>query len=396
MRVLVDIRHLTRPQPSGVGEYTRELLEAIFRLEQRYDYTLLSTGRHAPSPVFSPLNVEGQRYAHRPTPNTLQVPNIHHLHIPIPNKILHASMVLRHDPTITKLAGGRPDLLFLPNLNIAPIPPELPYVLTVHDLSWRLFPHFFSRRMRLWHRLTRPERLITHARAIITPSHATREDLLRLFPFAPERVHVIAHGVADMFHPTFETRDHGVRSRYKLPKRFVVFLGTIEPRKNLLTTLAAIASYRAQSRDNMHLVVVGGNGWNTRPIRKRFAEPDVRVWTHLIGAVPAEDRPAILRSAQALVWPSLYEGFGLPILEAMACGTPVITSLVASLPEVGGDAALYIDPTNPHDVTMALHSLVQSPTLRALLREKGFAQAKNFSWNTSAKKTIEVFEKALH
>ncbi len=387
MRVLIDIRHLTQTRPSGVGEYTRELLEALFRLEQPHEYLLLSTGSRPPEVRFSGLNADGVRFGER-------LPNVRHHHVRLPNKILNLSTLLRRRPFLPELSGGNPNLVFLPNLNIVSLPPRLPYVLTVHDIAWRLFPQFFSRRMRLWHRLTRPEMLIMGARAIITPSQATREDLLRLFPVPPERVTVIPHGVSPIFHRNFETRDHGVRSRYKLPKRFVVFLGTLEPRKNIETIIAGVARYRETTRDDLHLVLVGGSGWGTRPLQRRLNERVVP-WTHPIGPVPPEDRPAILRASQALVWPSLYEGFGLPIAEAMASGTPIITSHVSSLPEVAGEAALFIDPTNAADLAEALRSLLSSPALQERLRTLGLKRAKRFSWDAAARATVAVFEKTL-
>jgi len=378
MRILVDIRHLAHPKPSGVGEYTIEILRALFRIDKQNQYTLLSTGRIKPDiDVLFPGHTQ----------------DVEHVHVSIPNKILNLRMSLLGHPTLNWHVKNPVDLLFMPNLNIAPLPPNLPTVLTVHDLSWKIFPEFYSARMRAWHKAIKPQALIDRVDSIITPSLSTKCDLERSFGRKSDRVHVIPHGVHSRYSASMQARDHGVRSRQKLPKRFVLFLGTIEPRKNIIAIIDGVKRYRDQTGDDLHLVLVGKWGWKARAIKKRLWKRDTKPWVHQLGYVPKEDLPAVYRSAKALVWPSIYEGFGLPVLESMACGTPVITSHTSSLAEVTGDAAVHVDPFNDQDITSALMGILGSNTLHTTLAQKGQKQAANHTWQQAAEQTLCVFHK---
>ena len=369
MRILVDARHLGRPNPSGVGGYTINLLNALFEIDQNNEYVLLTTGRKKPSLSFS-------------KPFT-------HIHINTPNKLLNARFITTNSPTIDQLIPGNIDLIFLPALNITPLPVSIPTVLMVHDLSFKHFPKFYSARMRAWHKACRVDQLFNRADHIITPSESTKRDL----QLADKPITSIAHGVDPMFLQKMRAQDHGVRGRLKLPKRFVLFVGTLEPRKNLIALIDAISLYRTETREDLHLVLAGSWGWNTRALKKRLWKKDAKGWVHQLGYVKDEDLPALYRSAEALTWPSIYEGFGLPVLEAMACGTPVITTHTSSLPEITGDAAIHVDPYNARDITTALKQLLHSSELSRRLSKAGVEQAKNFTWKQSAINTLSVFKK---
>lgn len=366
MRILVDARHLSDPQRTGVGEYTVELLRALFGIDPENAYELLSTG--------------------------MRRPELATTHVAVPNKLLKTTTYFARRPYFDRLAATPPDLLFLPNLNFASIPPALPYVLTIHDLSWKIFPEFFSLKMRLWHAMSRPGELIGNAAAIIVPSQSTKEDVVRFFQKPADQIHVIPHGTDPTFRPDFQAQDHGVRSRHKLPKRFALFVGTLEPRKNIVALVDAVDAYRRETGDDLQLVLAGGWGWKSGEIRKCIAsEP----WVRHLGYVPREDLPALYRAAAVFAWPSVYEGFGLPVLEAMASGTPVITSHTSSLPELTRDAAILVNPYRADEITLALRELLSSPALQERLRRAGVEQAKNFSWAKAARKTQDVFKNIL-
>lgn len=380
MRILVDIRHLTHPQLSGVGEYTVNILRALFRLDKTNEYVLLSTGRNRVLPL-SKGELEGVGG------------QVKHIHVPVPNKLLNLSLLTTGRPLLDTLAPGPFDLLFLPNLNIVRTTPGLPTVLTVHDLSWKFFPEFFSPKMRAWHNGVDAPRLVAHATHVITPSDATKQDVIRVFNKDAGHITAVPHGVDPMFSAAPDVRDHGVRSRHKLPKRFALFVGTLEPRKNLLAVIDGIAEYRDRTGDPLHLVLAGGWGWNTNDLRKRLDDKQTKGWVHHLGYVPSADRPAIYRAARVFVWPSIYEGFGLPVLEAMASGIPVITSHTSSMPELAGDAAILIDPYNARDLTAALEQLFRSTALEQRMRSRGMERAKSFSWEKAATETLSVFQK---
>lgn len=386
MRILVDIRHLGQPHPSGVGEYTIELLRALFEMDKNNAYVLLSSGRqgaksHATNAV---------------TRMTTHHSKVQHIHIPIANKILNLKLLSGRIPSINTLAGGSYHLLFLPNLNITRIPANLPTVLTVHDLSWKFFPQFFSRRMLAWHAATKPEQLITRADRILTPSESTKRDIQSLYQKPDAQITVVPHGHAPHFSAHIQPQDHGVRSKYKLPKRFALFMGTLEPRKNIPMIIEGLEEYRARTGDDLHLVLAGKWGWRSGDIRLSLREARRKTWIHHLGYVEDQDRPALYRSASVFLWPSIYEGFGLPVLESMASGTPVITSHTSSLPELTESAAILIDPYNAHDLSDALGQLLSSEALRIRLSEAGIRRASAFTWNAAATRTLEAFTRATN
>ncbi len=377
---------------TGVGEYTSELLRALFAMDEKNAYDLFSSGFK----TLSPLTQGGSKGGTS-------------THLSIPNKLLKLTTLAANWPKIDRVAARRPDLLWLPNLNFTAISPGVPYALTIHDLSWIHFPEYFSWRMRLWHRGTRPEKLVAGAAAILVPSTSTKEDVIRAFGKPAERVHVIPHGVDPMFSPTFQATDHGARGRHKLPKRFALFVGTLEPRKNVVALVDAIEAYRQKTGDDLHLVLAGGWGWKSAAIRERLLRPQgIRheapspepyalslkpsSWIHHLGYVPRQDLPALYRAAAVFAWPSIYEGFGLPVLEAMASGTPIITSHTSSLPELTGDAAVLVNPFRTEEITMALEQVLNSAPLRDRLRRAEIERAKRFTWEAAARETLRVFE----
>ncbi|MEK7620440.1 MAG: glycosyltransferase family 1 protein [Patescibacteria group bacterium] len=394
MRVLIDIRHLSSPNMAGVGGYTKSLLHALFEIDKENEYVLLSSGKRfvssRPSEASGGISNSGSLdFARDDTGERVST-----VHIPVPNKLLNLRTLLLRHPSLNWRVREPVDLLFLPNLSIATLPTDIPTVLTVHDLSWKLYPDFYSRKMQLWHKATRPQELFAQSRSIIAPSPSTKRDLEHLFG-AGEKTTVIPHGVSPTFSDKMLASDHGVRSRLKLPKRFALFVGTIEPRKNLLALIEGIKDYRDRTHDDLHLVIVGGWGWRSHAVRRRLWKRDTTGWVHQMGYVDAHDLPALYRSASVTTFPSIYEGFGLPILESMQSGTPVITSHTSSMPEVGDDAAIYIDPYNSRDISEALRGLLGSSSLQKQLRDRGIVRAKQFTWEKTARETLEVFKRSF-
>lgn len=382
MRVLVDVRHLNQSQPSGVGVYTHELLRALFEIDKKNEYVLLSSGSRRLQPAESARGLKPAA-----TNN-----NVSFIHLSTPNKFLNLRTLLLHHPTINWRVSEPIDLIFLPNLNITSLPTDIPTVLTIHDLSWNLFPEFYSQKMRLWHKATKPKELIEKSARVLVPSTSTKQDVMNVFGKPENEIDVVPHGVEKIFSPKMEARDHGVRSRLKLPKRFALFVGTLEPRKNLFGLIDGIKYYRNKYHDDLSLVLVGKWGWKSTQLRHRLWKKDVRPWVHQLGYVDDADRAALYRSASVFVWPSIYEGFGLPVLEAMASGTPVITSHTSSLPELTKDSAVMVDPYNSVDIGEALNGILNSKPLQQMLKERGLARAADFSWQKTAKQTLEIFE----
>ena len=379
MRIAVDIRGLARPNQSGVGEYTLELLHALFEINLEHDFLLLSTGtetarRHVLDNL-NQINIEQYRS------------HVRHLHYPATNKQINLGIFTRSKPCLDNLLDTDCDIFWFPNLNFIATK-KTPSVVTIHDLSFKIFPQFFDRKTQVWHKAIKPEQTLKLAQTVITPSESTRNDAINLFDLDPEKIQVIPHGVNhELFKPKMLPQDHGIKSQYRLPENYILFMGTIEPRKNLHALLDAISKNSKLKTQNSQLVIAGNPGWRSQDILDRFKQmPNV----HYLGYVPSEHRPTLYRNAQAFVFPSIYEGFGLPVLEAMACGTPVITSHASSLPEITNNAAIMINPYNSNDIAAALDELARSDNLRQNLVQASLEQASHFTWHKTAEQTLKI------
>jgi glycosyltransferase involved in cell wall biosynthesis len=267
---------------------------------------------------------------------------------------------------------------------------SVPAVLTVHDLIFRHLPEHHKPLNRWYLNLTMPLycRRATH---IIAVSEHTRRDLISTYDLVPAKITVIHEAADARFRPQSAQAMATVRARYGLPGRYLFFVGTIEPRKNLTHLLTAFEAVYADGLTD-GLVIVGRKGWLYSDFFARLEGSPARDAVHFPGYVPDGDLPPICAGAQALVLPSLYEGFGLPVLEAMACGTPVVASNASSIPEVGGDAVLYFDPTDVEAMTETVRRLLRDPGLQGEVRARGLAQAARFSWKRAASETAAVYD----
>jgi glycosyltransferase involved in cell wall biosynthesis len=271
-----------------------------------------------------------------------------------------------------------------------------PLVVTIHDLAFERMPETFTRRGSFQLKLT-VRRTAKKAARIATVSEYSRRDLLDIYKLPSEKVTVTYNGVETHFKPgpAVPNEAEEIRNRFGIAREFLLAVGSLQPRKNLVRLIRAYEKLRGERADfRPQLVIVGRKLWLTHEI---FDEVKKHRWADdviLTGYVSDEDLPALYRAARAFVYPSLFEGFGLPPLEAMACGTPVVTSNVSSLPEVTGDAALLIDPNDERSLAGALIEIVNNDRLRAELREKGIAQAKKFTWRDAAQKTLRLYQEA--
>jgi glycosyltransferase involved in cell wall biosynthesis len=270
---------------------------------------------------------------------------------------------------------------------------SVPTVLTVHDLIFRQLPEHHKPLNRAYLNLTLPLycRRATH---VITISERTRRDVTAAYDVPPEKVTVIHEAADPRFRPQTPGRVTAVRQRYGLPERYILFVGTIEPRKNLTRLLHAFEALHGDDLCDA-LVIVGKRGWLYGGFFAELEQSPVRDAVLLPGYVPDEALPAVYAGAQALAFPSLYEGFGLPALEAMACGTPVACSGTSSLPEVAGDAALYFDPNSEGAIAETLRRLLGDPDLRGELVQRGFERAACFSWDRVAAETKAVYDAVM-
>jgi glycosyltransferase involved in cell wall biosynthesis len=354
---------------AGNESYATNLIEALAEIDTSNRYTLYVTKREA---------VERFRGRWPHVSVRLTLPHTPLLRIP-----LTLSAELRRRPV---------DLLHVQYTS----PPLAPcaVVATIHDLSFEHLPETFKRRSRTQLRLT-VRRTARQATAVIAPSEFSRRDLVETYRLPPERVRVTPLAAAPHFAPVKDRRERErVRELYGIRPRYILAVGAIQPRKNLVRLVEAYADlrHRRSQAKLPQLVVVGKRGWLYRETldaaRRHSLDGDI----HFAGYVPEGDLPALYTDALCFVYPSYFEGFGLPPLEAMQCGAPVIAGNRTSLPEVVGEAGLLVDPFDREALTAALARLIDDGALREELRERGLERARAFNWRETARLTLEVYE----
>jgi glycosyltransferase involved in cell wall biosynthesis len=305
-------------------------------------------------------------------------------------RILWEQLVL---PEIAR--RNRLDLLHA-TVNIAPVLGACPTVVTVHDLSFLRYPEAFPPLQRLYLR-TQVLRSLRAARRVIAVSAATKQDVIRLASVPDSQVDVVPNGVDLAFCPAPSQEVETFRSHQGLPPRFILHLGTLEPRKNLVRLVQAFGQARAASpaMAGVRLVLAGGKGWDYANIFQKVGQLGLEADVIFAGYVPDEELPWWYRAATVFAYPSLLEGFGLPVLEAMACGVPVVTSNVSALPEVAGDAALLVDPTSVDQLAEALLAVLGDASLAREMGQRGRQRAAGYRWEHTAQATAAVYRRSL-
>lgn len=280
---------------------------------------------------------------------------------------------------------------------VSPLISPCPTVITVLDLGFLCHPEAFKRSKRTYLQwMTRAS--VRKARRVIAISEHTRRDVIARYGVPAERVETVYCGVDRHFRPLPAEEIAVFRNRKGLPERLILFLGTIEPRKNVSSLIAAYAHLLERApveTSDLALVIAGAKGWFFEDVLAQIEALGLRQRVYLPGYVPEAEKPMWYNAATCFCYPSLYEGFGLPPLEAMACGVPVVTSDRSALPEVVGDAAHTVPPLDVEALSAALHQLIVSPSLRAEYAQRGRARAKRFSWEQAARETVHVYHQSL-
>ncbi len=277
---------------------------------------------------------------------------------------------------------------------VSPWASRIPTVLTIYDLSFIHYPELF-RPFNRWYLGTFTRMSARRAQAIIAISDSTRNDVILAFGVPSQRVHTVYCGTDDVFHPIPPAQIAAFRAEKHLPERFIFRLGTIEPRKNVEGVIRAYAAWRQRDPAAPLLVIGGGKGWYYRQIFKLVETLGMRQSIQFPGYIPQNELPLWYNAADMFVYPSHFEGFGLPVLEAMACGIPVITSDSSSLPEVAGDAAILVSPTDIDGLSHAMEKVFTDAELAHSLTAKGLRQASKFRWEKTAAETIMLYRQVL-
>lgn len=367
MKIGIDLRPLMTTPRTGVGKYTQELLKAIFNLDKNNQYYLYTNANKKIKPAI----------------NDWPYDNVYLIHQRLPNKILNSSIAFFKYPKINKLIGD-PDIFFAPNLNFIALSKKTKYVLTVHDISFHFFPEFYTLKQKLWHKIISPKKQCQRADLIITPSENTKRDLINYYQLNTDKIKVIYPGITQ--NPTTDNAEQieKIKVKYKLPHKYLLFLGTIEPRKNIIGLIEAFENLQTKHSFTEHLVIAGAPGWKNKNIFNRIAESPFGDKIHLINFVTPKDKATLYCQASIFIYPSFYEGFGFPILEAMSHGTPVITSNHSSLVEISGSSAYLIDPKRPEQITLAINNILTNKQIRDRQIEEGYKQIKKYTWEKSA------------
>lgn len=355
---------------AGVSRYIYNLLIHLYCEDPEGDYTVFLNNRCALS-----LSYRQKRSS---LPTYKPWVRIFWEQCLLPSEVLRENIALLHSP-----------------VNVQPFILPCKGVVTVTDLSFMVFPESFRPFQRLYQRFF-TQMSVHRASHLIAISSSTAQDLGKFFAVPATNISVIFPAVDAVYHPIQDISilSH-FRQRRNLPERFILFVGTLEPRKNLLTLLKAYAQFRHQTKTDYKLVVAGSTGWLYQPVFAAVEELGLQNDVFFPGFIPEDELPLWYNTADVFVYPSLYEGFGLPPLEAMACGTPVIVSNASSLPEVVGNAALLVDPNRVDDWATALLQVCNDRHLRDDLSARGPERARFFSWTHMARETIRVYQAVL-
>jgi len=366
MRVAIDARKL---HDFGIGTYIRNLLRHLARIDHDTEFVLLCTE--------ADLGVAAQLG-----------PNFRSVLEPAPNysirEQIHVPWVLRRE---------RPDLFHAPHY-VLPAAIHCNSVVTIHDCIHLMFPQYLPNRMAYAYARAQMWTAAHRSDCILTVSDASKRDILHLFNIPPEKIVVVYNAIDAHFsvtpHPDAVAR---VRERYQLDHRFLLYVGNIKPHKNLVRLIEAFSELRTGDLEDLKLLIIGDEISKLPALRHAVHRHKLHKHVRFLGYVPDDQLAVLYRLAAVFVFPSLYEGFGLPPLEAMASGTPVVVSNVSSLPEVVGDAAVLVDPHDIDSIVDGLRCVLTNPTRADEMRRKGLERAREFSWERSVARTLEVYKR---
>lgn len=376
MRIFIDARLLTKGKTTGIEAYTHLLVDALLKIDSINEYIFFYNG-----------------FRKVPFPDEWRKKNVKVIDKNISNKLLEVSFKFFHWPTIETFSHV--DVIYSPHFNLLRTKNPEKRVITFHDCSFAVYPEFFPLRKQLWHWEQECGPQARHAGAVIAVSDFTKETLVRFLGVASEKIYAIHSGV-NPFYKVLEKYSEEVlqfRKTHHLESSFLLSVGTFEPRKNYLLTIKIFSELKkkVEFRD-LKLVLAGSMGWLTRSILKAIRTSSARDAIMIWETPTDEELRFLYNSASVFLYPSFFEGFGFPPLEAQACGCPVVASNRSSLPEVLQNSALLVDPWRVEEGTLAVEALLKDSEFRELYRARGFENIKRFLWEETAKKLLKIFE----
>lgn len=379
--IAIDIREAGQ-EKTGKGWYTYHLVHELLKLDHHNHYELYTDSAKNPFAT--------QNEANAPTKQTGAAPkNVTLKHIP-------AKGLKWHLNALKELKAHPPDLFFAPTSYIIPslAPKTLKVVITVHDLVAFLYPQNHNLKAVVIERLTL-KKAVKKAASIFVVSQNTQKDLLERFRYPVEQIQTVSCAPSDFYKEPVSAHELAqFQEKFQLPQNFILAVGTLEPRKNFSNLIKSFVIIKRKCPD-YKLVIVGKKGWKYKQIEDTLKKYQLEKEVIFPGYLSDEDLKKVYTLATVFVFPSLYEGFGIPPLEAMSCGCPVVSSNVASLPEVIGDAGILVDPKNAHKMADSVVTLIENDQIRSMLIERGKRRAEKFNWHESAKTALEAFEKLV-
>jgi len=373
MRIGIDCRSLQEPEPSGVSLYTKELVRALVRLPDASEHTFV-------------LFMNGSQLRRQPEWLLQLQQEIGNERVEWrvkiwSNKLLKLTEVLFSLPT-TRWMFGEVDVVIVPTIDFYPLRANAgpPILLTIHDLSFERYANCLTLKGRLWHRLLRPRKFVHRAAQVMAVSDHTASDVETIYGINKEKITTV--------YPGMPPAQGHAKGSIDPPERFILSLGTLEPRKNIPTLIQAF-DMLAQEHPDVHLVIAGGVGWKSTALRTAIQQ---RERVHYFGYINEATKQHLLERAEMFVYPSLYEGFGFPPLEAARHGTPVIVGAHSSLPEVLGNSALYVDVLDADSLRRGMNHLLTDQALRETLIEKGKKNVERFDWVDTAQQTLDILK----
>lgn len=400
MNIGIDIRVLAKRARTGVEDYTINLLSHLLPID-KVKYKLFYNG----------FNKSCLDYP------WLKLPNVKIKKLRIPNRIFDLFLRFLKFPKLDRILG-KVDIFLSPHFLLAPVSKAVKTIIIFYDLSFIRFPEFFSWPKLLWHKFVYPKKQAQKADLIVAISESTKKDLISLYNIEPEKIKVVYPGIDGKFLHLEENdkKLSEIRNKYGLSERFVLYFGTIEPRKNILGVIRAFEEIKKGKSgrvlevnwqgfegvvkeqkeklpdfSDLKLVIAGTKGWLCKDVFRAAKKSEFKNDIVFTGFIEEEDKVGLYNLAELFVYPSFFEGFGLPPLEAMACGTPTIVSNKSSLSEVVGNAAIMVDPQNIDELAFAMREVLENRNLNEFLGKQSPQRAKQFNWDTTAKEFLKIF-----
>jgi len=374
MNIGVDLRTLMNGNKSGIPGFTLSLIKNILKEDSQNNYYgFYNSYKNITFPEMG-NNIKIKRFS-------------------LPNKILNSSIRFLRYPKLDNLVPA--DIFYMPHFSYNSFSSRAYKIITVHDLSFLRYPNFFSIKNNIWHKLVEVKKTLKTFDKIVAISSNTKKDLIELFNIPEKKIELIYSGISDNYKKvntdTFIAKT--VKNKYNLPEKFILSLCTIEPRKNIDSLIRAFDDFSSKSRDNYFLVIAGGMGWKYRKVLNEYAKAKNRDKIIFLGFVDENDKNLLYNLASLFIFPSYYEGFGFPPLEAMKTETPVIAAANSSMLEILDDSVYYIDPYDINDISRAIFNILNSERLQDRLTARGVENSSRFLWEKTSNAYISLFNR---